>query len=443
MEQYRGLSGDIYLLGEKIGGGGEGTIYRICDNDKQVAKIFKSERRNGDREEKLRHMIEHTWNEEELKVVAWPQDVVYDESGFAGYVMPKVDKASSLSEIYRAGTSGGYDLRCRLLVAINLCYSVKMIHDRGQICGDLNPQNICVNLDVTNMQTAFGVTLVDTDSYHFTAGEKTYRCEVGLADYLAPEIQKILSGETTLRNAPLPTYTKETDLFALAVHVFALLMNGCHPFACAKRMNDGYENSMPQMEAGNIGDSIVAPQPIENIREGYFPFYHQKDRFTYPTYAPSFDSLPEQVQSLFVRTFVDGCQDPLLRVDADEWITVLMDARNYLTPCNANAKHYYFGPRATCPLCDAENRMRQMFMPPGEDAHGSKEESESQYGEIPYLRFEHPIDKKKFWSLKKSFVMCGVAVVIYLIAVIIGWLVDTYGIEKDVMRVIPFDKLYR
>ena len=102
-----------------------------------------------------------------------------------------------------------------------------------------------------------------------------------------------------------------------------------------------------------------------------------------------------------------------------------MDARNYLTPCNANAKHYYFGPRAACPLCDAENRMRQMFMPLGDEDYGSKEDRGFHYDEIPYLRFEHPIDEK-FWSLKKSFVICGVVVVIYLIAVIIRWLVDTF-----------------
>lgn len=36
-----------------------------------------------------------------------------------------------------------------------------------------------------------------------------------------------------LQNAALPTYTENTDNFALAIHIFALLMNGCHPFACA------------------------------------------------------------------------------------------------------------------------------------------------------------------------------------------------------------------
>ena len=39
---YQGIDGYVYnvLENEKIAGGGEGTIYAIQGNDKQVAKIF-------------------------------------------------------------------------------------------------------------------------------------------------------------------------------------------------------------------------------------------------------------------------------------------------------------------------------------------------------------------------------------------------------------------
>lgn len=87
-----------------------------------------------------------------------------------------------------------------------------------------------------------------------------------MADYLAPEMQKKISGGITLRNAPLPTFTKATDLFALAVHVFCLLMNGSHPFACAREENGNVTNTMEQMTEMSGKESVVAPQPIENIK---------------------------------------------------------------------------------------------------------------------------------------------------------------------------------
>lgn len=237
-ERYQGITGNIYILEDsRMARGGEGSIYQIQGQERLVAKIFRPERRDSERAEKLRWMVQTKLNDEQLEQVTWPQDVLYNEQGFAGYVMPKLSGTDSLTAIYSSGTSGKYDLRHRILAAINLCCALQTVHDMGQICGDLNPQNICINLNENDKEHAFRVTLVDTDSYHFMAGGKTYRCEVGLADYLAPELQQELADGLSLRTAALPTYTRETDLFALAVHIFTLLMNGCHPFACAKKVN--------------------------------------------------------------------------------------------------------------------------------------------------------------------------------------------------------------
>lgn len=358
--KYQGISGNIYVLGDKIAGGGEGTIYRIQNNGRQVAKIFKQDKRSLEREEKLRHMVQTKLNGEQSGQVTWPQDVLYDESGFAGYAMFKLEKTEPLTSIYSAGTNNQYDLRCRLLAAINLCYAIQSIHDMGQVCGDLNPQNICVNLDMSDKENAFHVTLVDTDSYHFETQEKIYRCEVGLADYMAPELQKKIINGISLRNAALPTYTKETDLFALAVHIFTLLMNGCHPFACAK-INMGMRmDTMPQMKETYVRDSIVAPQPIENIRDGFFPFYNEKQGVTIPVYAPSFTSLPAELQRLFIRTFVNGAEEPSKRVTAQEWAEALVRYKhgNELRNCQKNRNHYYFSHNAACPLCEVELKIR-------------------------------------------------------------------------------------
>ncbi len=389
--EYQGLSGKIYTIAEKkLAGGGEGSIYRLIGNEYQVAKIFKADKRSSGREEKLRYMVRTALSNEQLEEITWPQDVLYDQTGFVGYIMPKLINTSSLTSIYSVGAGNQFDLRHRLLVAINLCHAIQTVHNMGQVCGDLNPQNICVNLDTNDKNHMFHVTLVDTDSYHFHAQGKTYRCEVGLSDYIAPEVQKKMTNGLTLRTAPLPTYTKETDLFALAVHIFTLLMNGCHPFACAKDTNGVLENTMSQMDESFVKDSVTAPQPIENIKYGFFPFYEKRDGITHPVYAPSFDFLPMDLQNLFVRTFVEGYSNPLSRVDTQEWINALMQVKDSLVVCNKNAGHYYFSHKAACGLCDAEERMRRFVepepIPPidfssesgeGQESEGSEESSET------------------------------------------------------------------
>lgn len=340
--QYQGMSGQIYILkDQRLAGGGEGNIFEIVHSPHLVAKVFKADKRNTERENKIRMMVRQGASMTPLKQIAWPLDAIYDANGFAGYVMVKIENAKSLTHIY---TSDEYDLRYRLLVATNLCIAVDEIHSIGQVCGDLNPQNICVNINKNDRENGFKITLVDTDSYHFMTAEKIYRCEVGLAEYLAPEIQNKLIAGRTLRNAPLPTYTQSTDLFAMAIHIFCLLMNGCHPFACAVAKN---------------GASDVAPQPAENIKKGYFPFYDHCDHMTAPLYAPDFAFLPTELQRLFVQTFVEGYQHPARRVSAATWIQALRQAATSIRQCNQN--HFYMHVPEGCPFCDMQDRMHAYY----------------------------------------------------------------------------------
>ena len=309
-------------------------------------------------------MVQRRLSGKQLQQITWPQDVIYDKNVFAGYVMPKLKKASSLTELYSAEK---YDLRFRLMAAINLCAAIDTVHEMGQVCGDLNPQNICVNLDKNDRQNGFKVTLVDTDSYHFSANGNTYRCEVGLGDFIAPELQNKMTDGLDLKSVPLPSYTRQTDLFALAVHIFYLLMNGCHPFACAKDINPEVSNIV-QMTAGVRGNSIVTPQPVENIKNGFFPFYEEREGIMIPMYAPAFDSLPHQIRVLFIRSFVDGYGEPSKRVTALEWQQALSSLLGNIKECTTVGNHYYFDHVVECPLCKVDRKMegilgKQMEIP--------------------------------------------------------------------------------
>ena len=111
-------------------------------------------------------------------------------------------------------------------------------------------------------------------------------------------------------------------------------------------------------------DSVVAPQPIDNIKDGYFPFYEHRPGITHPLYAPSFESLPESLQRLFVQTFVEGYQNPSRRVGTEKWIQTLLELRGSEVQCRTNYRHYYFGNNAKCPLCTIEERMESIIVRP-------------------------------------------------------------------------------
>lgn len=355
-----GITGIVYQLeDEYIAKGGEGEIYGIKDNDKIVAKLYKEKCRTPERKRKLEVMVSHHLNDTQLSQITWPRDMLFDDSEFMGYVMPKLKNAKNLNSVY-AENLKEIGLKERVTIAYNICVAVGEIHKIGQVCGDLNPQNICVNLDKTSINP-YHVTLVDTDSYHITRDGNTYRCNVGLAQYIAPELQNRLSDGWTLETLPLPTFSKETDLFALAVHIFNLLMGGCHPFACAKDTKGVYENTMQAMAGQNL-ESVVLPQPDENIKEGFFPFYHKREGVTYPLYAPTFESLPEEIRNMFIRTFDLGYNNPFARVTAEEWKAVL---RKYASTDNINQcdnGHMYFSQYNKCPYCEATDRTKQIMM---------------------------------------------------------------------------------
>lgn len=344
---YKGLNGTNYTLIEPaLANGGEGTVYEIANNPNSVLKVFHAKCRTDVRQRKLLAMVKSPIDKNALSQVTWPTDVVYDNGQFIGYVMPKIEKNEDLNVMYSDKYS--FPLYDKITMGMNLCAAINAVHNAGQVCGDLNPRNISVN------PAKAIVTLVDTDSYHITdhSASKIYRCIVGLPEYLPREVQEKMSNGYDLLSAPLPTFTKNTDNFALAVHIFALLMNGCHPFACAKDSRTAPINNLSVSR-----NSITVPQPIDNILNGYFPFQSNRQGLTTPLYAPEFNTLPKAIQDLFIKAFVDGHSDPSKRPGPVEWYNALKDYRGNLKTCSVNKSHMYLKSLNSCPLCEVNKRM--------------------------------------------------------------------------------------
>ncbi|MBS5450786.1 MAG: hypothetical protein KHY83_03845 [Coriobacteriia bacterium] len=375
--KFTGVSGITYQTQDKpLGRGGEGSVYAVegvmragsatlnrprPGDTRLVVKEFAAGRADAQRRAKLSAMVARRPPAAARAQLAWPLDIAQRDGHFTGYVMPQVVASHHLNEYYVAsptgiGGPGGASATYarQLTLAYNLAAAVACVHDLGQVIGDFNPDNALVD------EKTWTVTLIDCDSFHITDTSGTvYRCGVGKPDYLAPEVHAALAhapaGASLETLNPSP-YSQQTDLFALAVHVFALLENGCHPFACAAA------NSM-------FGSSAArsCPQPVDNIKSGFSPFFSRRSGLTTPVYAPDVACLPPAIRALFKRAFVRGHAHPSERPSARAWAAELRTALQTLEPCPACGAEHPIG--CMCPRCDVAQGMGKI-RPTGSNASG-------------------------------------------------------------------------
>lgn len=199
-----------YKLLEKLGDGGEGTIYRL-DNSK-VCKIYK--KLDLERIEKLRLMIKMNLN---CEGICFPKDLVYNKSYEPiGYVMEEAKGIEMQKSLMGKKQIEQYfpKLKKRDMVelSITILEKIEYLHKRKIILGDINPRNILI---VSPREVYF----VDTDSYQIDK----FPCPVGTTIYTAPEIQK------KNFNSFLRSYGNE--YFSIATLLFMIMIPGKMPYS--------------------------------------------------------------------------------------------------------------------------------------------------------------------------------------------------------------------
>lgn len=112
------------------------------------------------------------------------------------------------------------------------------------------------------------VSILDVDSFDITdpATGEHFKCGVGIPDYLAPELQhrRSLKEESS-------RFTKHTDEFSLAVHIFLLLFH-YHPFLARSLKTYVQSSDVNQID--------------QNIANGVCPFVRPVNNVALPVGAP-------------------------------------------------------------------------------------------------------------------------------------------------------------
>lgn len=340
MDVYTRGNTRLTLAEPPLRSGGEGAVYAIDGYPGRVAKIYHDPADALTREEKITAMVairqSAAFQRSGLaRDIAWPLAALYDDRHrFIGFGMTRIAADTELDDLYAYPAEGRtIGIKDRVKILIRLCDVIDRLHATGQVFGDFNPNNIKIKADGT-------VNFVDADSYHIRSAGREYRCVVCASGYVAPEVIRACRG-STYADCPGVTFTENSDNFALAIHVFRMLMNGCHPFICERHLT----------RAG----SAPAPKSTDRrVEDGETPFFKTIPHYTVPHYAPDLNAFPPYLRDLFRRAFVDT--DPDRRPRAAEWKQALTRFGGELTRCPRNGAHDHWNGVRTCPYCEADVR---------------------------------------------------------------------------------------
>lgn len=333
-------------LGSELSRGGEGAIFRIPGFPGKVAKIFHSLKLSDEQEKKLLYLRSQKQNAfiSGTLIASFPDELLYTADGnCCGYIMQYMPTTMNLSLVTRDSVlrrKALPDLNYRGLIAIayNLAEAIAHLHSHNIVVGDMNQNNILVNQDGT-------IYLIDVNSFDVTDDQGIHHpCCVGFSELLAPELQS----EGLLKDK---RFTKESDCFTLAVHIFHLLMQNADPFSFVPKVTRGISVPKFSLNASN-NEAILCGESV---------FFREVPGKELPHWVPPLDMLPPYIVDLFRRTFAYDGSTALAaiadRPTAEEWVAGLSKFyQEPMRPCSNDPFHWYLRRHAECPLCKPQKQ---------------------------------------------------------------------------------------
>lgn len=285
----------VSLSASALAQGGEAAVHTVCQYPNVVVKLYHPHVLQQ-RAVVLREKIEAITQEPKLEKfkqhqgLSWPRFSVFDERGqWRGYAMRKAEgvrmNVLAHAMAYREHFPQ-LDRPTLVAYLLNLLQTLRQLHTAGVCVGDYNLANFLCKPGTE------AVTLIDCDSWQVQAAGKTFRCAVAAPDMLAPELMG-------MRLDSVPR-TPASEHFSLAILIFKTLMLGRHPY-----------------------DVVDGAGPVENIRNGHFPYGIGGGGIPKGAWFNIWSHLPYKLKELFVQTFRDGCKNPSERATVVQWIEAL------------------------------------------------------------------------------------------------------------------------
>ncbi len=338
--------GNVHVLKERLGEGGQGIVFATTDPDIAVKLIAGgSEQAKSERKETLLERLTRGFGAplkkgnaehdklrarlETVRTLPHPDDLHLAEPsamlrGHVGYTMrllrdmvpmrTLILPPKNIAAEYLA--TGGLRRRLRLLA--KTAETLGRLHSIPLVYADVSPNNVFVSASVE----ASEVWLIDADNLHFQSapGPQVYTPGFG-----APEI---VAGR-----APVSTLS---DGYAFAVLAFYVLAQ-IHPFLGNLVEEGGWDESVDLEEQAYAGK---------------LPWVEDEDDDSNGSDAgiPRELVLTPRLTKLFQQTFGAGRQDAASRPSMLEWAEVLHQCADLTVACESCGSTFY-APRERCPWC--------------------------------------------------------------------------------------------
>jgi len=314
---YKGVN---FVLEDKpMHQGGEGAIHRIISGGKDlVAKIYHTPQKAAGFYQKILFMVNNSpfinAPDEIRSAIIWPQDLLFENGQFIGYVMPLVEngiklfivnqpgfpKAAHASRWEKFNRSRDDALLVRMKLCYNLAKALDLLHKSGKyVLVDMKPENI-----LTKPSAHF--SLIDIDSIQISQNQQLLFPATAYTPEYAP--QEFHNGKIDPKTEIV---LQSFDNFSLAVILYQVLLS-IHPF-----------------QASHNKFTTIA----ENIAHGLF--VHGPKRKQLHVIPPPHDLykfLPKSLRELFDRALNHGSVNPDFRPTAEEWAAVLLAEINVFKP---------------------------------------------------------------------------------------------------------------
>lgn len=321
-KEVKDIKGRNYQLDQKIGEGGQGSVYTVKGGKLAIKCLIES---SSDRKNFVKEQIKRIKHLDLTNInVTKPLEILEDKT--FGYVMERLTGMQPLKDLFTPPKeinsigewyqqTGGLQRRLRLLAKI--AETLSMIHGRGLVYADPSPNNIFVSEDVLEEE----IRLIDSDNLHYKSS--IAMPSIYTRDYAAPELLLEQSGVNSL-----------TDTYAFAVLAFQTLTL-IHPLLDG----DLVQNGEPDLE--------------DQVLLGELPWVEcESDSQNRSSVGiPRNLVLSKRLKELFIQTFEQGLLNRLERPSMAEWKEYLYRAADGVLACSECGASYFYN-NECCPWCE-------------------------------------------------------------------------------------------
>ena len=294
---------------EKLGEGGQGTVYRAAYNGREYALKWFLPGALKRPKEFLQNLSRNIVDGAPTRNFLWPLFITEETEGSYGYLMElRPSQYRSFTDILNAKTRI-VEHSARVNAALTIVESFIALHRQGKSYQDLNDGNFFID------PSDGDVLICDNDNV------APYGVNLGIAGkcrYMAPEV--VLGEKPGM----------QSDYFSLAVMLFLLLFLS-HPLEGEKViksvcLTDKHEKKHYGSDPVFIFDpNNHTNLPVRGV--------HNNAITLWPLY-------PDFIREAFIRSFTEGIRRKERRVSDNEWLRLFIRLRDEIITCGCGCENF-------------------------------------------------------------------------------------------------------